>query len=91
VNQIAPSYPFAYVRQGEILDELGLPDQALTAYRAAAAAAPDNADAVFTLAAVYRKRGMTSEAIVAYEAGLAIDPTREPARLALEELRALGQ
>jgi hypothetical protein len=34
---------------------------------------------------------MTSEAIVAYEAGLAIDPTREPARLALEELRALGQ
>jgi hypothetical protein len=39
----------------------------------------------------YRKRAMTAEAIAAFEAGLAIDPAREAARLALEELRATGQ
>lgn len=91
VNQIAPNYPFAYIRQGELLDELGLLDQALTAYQAAAAAAPDNADVVLTLAVAYRKRAMVAEAIAAFEAGLAIDPTREPARLALEELRTKGK
>ena len=91
VNQIAPSYPFAFVRQGELLDELDMLDQALVAYQAAAAAAPDNADVVLTLAVAYRKRGMVAEAIAAYEAGLAIDPTRDAARLALEDLRTRGQ
>jgi tetratricopeptide (TPR) repeat protein len=91
VNQIAPSYPFAFIQQGETLDELGLLDQALAAYQAAVKAAPDNADVVLTLAAAYRKRGMTPEAIAAFEAGLAIDPTRDAARLALEELRTKGK
>ncbi|HSN74021.1 MAG TPA: tetratricopeptide repeat protein [Anaerolineae bacterium] len=91
VNQIAPSYPFAFIRQGEILDELGQPDQALAAYQAAVKAAPDNADVVLTLAVAYRKRGMAPEAIAAFEAGLAIDPTRDAARLALEELRTKGK
>jgi tetratricopeptide (TPR) repeat protein len=91
VNQIAPSFPFAYIRQGELLDAMGLRDQALAAYQAAARAAPDNADVVLTLAVAYRQRGMTPEAIAAFEAGLAIDPAREAARLALEELRATGQ
>jgi tetratricopeptide (TPR) repeat protein len=91
VNQSAPSYPFAYIRQGDLLDTMGLPDQALAAYQAAAQAAPDNADVVLTLAVAYRKRGMMPEAIAAFEAGLAIDPAREAARLALEELRGTGQ
>ncbi len=91
INQLAPGYPFAYIRQGEMLDELGLADQALAAYQAAVQAAPDNADVVLTLAVAYRRRGMVPEAISTFEAGLAIDPTREPARLALEELRTKGQ
>jgi tetratricopeptide (TPR) repeat protein len=87
ISRLAPEYPFAYIKQGEILDELGEQDQALNAYLAAVQAAPGSADAWFTLASVYRKRDLTQEAIEALQAGLAIDPNRDGPRRALLELQ----
>ena len=79
-----------YIKQGEILDELGQADQALVAYQAAVTAAPDSADALFTLGSAYRRRDRTQEAIDAFQAGLAIDPNREGPRRALTELQGGG-
>ena len=83
-----PDYPIAFIKQGEILEESGLATQALAAYEAAVQAAPDNTDAVLTLATAYRRRGMIDEAIAMLELGLKLDPTREGAQAALDRLKA---
>lgn len=90
VNGVDSSFPFAYIKQGEILDELERSEEALRAYQAAVRAAPANADAHFTLASAYRARDMIDEAIRELEAGLAIDPERSAARNALERLKIGG-
>lgn len=86
INQDLPDFPFAHVRRGELLEQRQEMAAALDAFRAAAAAAPQNADVQFTLASALRRAGLTEEAIAAFEAGLALDPDRSEARQALEEL-----
>ena len=81
-----PDFPFAYIRQGILLEEQGDLAGAITAYQAAVRIAPDNADAHFTLAYAYRRSGQLEQAVAAFEAGLALDPSRESARQALDEL-----
>ncbi|MEZ4771390.1 MAG: tetratricopeptide repeat protein [Caldilineales bacterium] len=82
-----PDFPFARIREGMLLEEVGDLAGALDAYRLAVAIAPDNADAHFTLAYAYRRDGQLDQAIAEFEAGLALDPART-ARQALEELQA---
>jgi tetratricopeptide (TPR) repeat protein len=83
-----PDFPFAAIRRGALLEEQGDQAGALAAYREAVAVAPDNADTHFTLAFALRRAGQSAEAINAFEAGLAIDPSRDSARQALEALQA---
>lgn len=82
-----PDFPFAQVRRGELLEKRGDQPAALAAYQAAVKAAPGNADAHFSLAFAYRRAGQVDEAIAELEAGLALDPGRETARQALDELK----
>lgn len=82
-----PAFPFAAIRRGALLEEQGDQAGALAAYREAVRVAPDNADTHFTLAFALRRAGQSAEAISAFEAGLAIDPSRESARQALDALR----
>ena len=83
-----PDFPFAYIRQGALLEEQGALEGALAAYREAVRVAPDNPDTHFTLAYALSRAGQRAEAIAAFEAGLALDPGRSAARQTLEEIMA---
>ena len=83
-----PDFPFAYIRQGMLLEERGDLANAITAYQSAVRIAPDNADAHFTLAYAYHRTGQRDQAIAEFEAGLQLDPARDGARQTLESLQA---
>lgn len=85
-----PDFPFARVRQGALLEDMGDVEGALAAYREAVRVAPDNADLHFTLAYALRRAGQRDQAIAAFEAGLALEPGRSAAQQALDELKAGG-
>ena len=88
ISVIWPEFPFAHVRRGELLEQKGDLKAALPAYEAAVLAAPDNANLHFTLAFAYRRADMKDKAIAEFEAGLKLDPNRQAAQEALQELQA---
>jgi tetratricopeptide (TPR) repeat protein len=85
-----PDFAAPYIRQGAILEEQAAGAAALAAYRTAVGVAPDSADARFTLAYALARAGQRGEALAAFEAGLALDPSRSGERQALEAILAAG-
>jgi tetratricopeptide (TPR) repeat protein/uncharacterized membrane protein len=87
INAQWPDFPFSRTRQGALLEDMGDMTAALAAYREAVQVAPDDSDTHFTLAYALRRAGLREEAIAAFEAGLALEPTRESAAAALDALK----
>ncbi len=83
-----PDFAAPYIRQGALLEEQAAGAAALAAYRTAVGVAPDSADARFTLAYALARAGQRAEAMAAFEAGLALDPSRSAERQALEAILA---
>jgi tetratricopeptide (TPR) repeat protein len=83
-----PDFPFANVRRGELLERRDNLAGAIDAYRAAVQAAPDNADLRFTLAFALRRAGQRDDAMAELQAGLKLDPARQAAQEALQELQS---
>jgi Flp pilus assembly protein TadD/uncharacterized membrane protein len=88
INTEWPDFPYAWVRQGELLEQEGDLTDAIARYRSAATVAPNNPDARLVLAYALSRSGQVKEAIAEFEAGLALDPTREAARQALDRLQS---
>lgn len=82
-----PQFPWALMRRAELLEKTGKTAAALKDYRAAIKIAPDNADIRFAVAYAFVRAGDIEAAIVEFETGLALDPTRDGARATLERLQ----
>jgi tetratricopeptide (TPR) repeat protein len=67
-----PVIPF---NLGNVLDELGRPQEAEIAYRQALARSPGMADAWFNLGVLHENLGREDEALSSYERAFAIEPT----------------
>ena len=83
-----PEYPWTYMRRADLLAKAGKTEAALQDYRTAAQAAPDNPDIHFAVANAYLRAGQREAAIAELEAGLKLDPSRQTAKKALQELLA---
>ena len=83
-----PEYPWAYMRRADLLAKDGKTDAALQDYRTATQVAPDNPDIHFAVANAYLRAGQREAAIAELEAGLKLDPSRQTAQKALQELQA---
>jgi tetratricopeptide (TPR) repeat protein len=68
-----PHHPTARVNLGRLLQDLGLPAQAVQQYRAALAIQPRHPTAAFNLGTALEDLGRRSEAIVAYQKALEAD------------------
>jgi Flp pilus assembly protein TadD len=66
---------------------LGRYDQAVASFERALALRPANGMAHYNLGLIAARRGHAAEARVHFERSLAIDPSSEDARRALEELK----
>jgi tetratricopeptide (TPR) repeat protein len=80
--QAAPSVALQ-LRRGALLESLGRNAEAVTAYRAAAALAPENNDALFKLGACLRRLGDRDGAAAALTRAAALAPANSDALFAL--------
>src|SRR5262249_4710509 len=76
------------VMQGQTLMDLGRPQQAATAFAAAAQHGPPSADVYFCLAQAYSAAGRVEEASGAAQQAIAVNGTHDPSRQLLTQLAA---
>lgn len=82
-----PEFPWALMQRAALFEQRGDTAAALKDYKAAVNLAPDNADIRFAVAGAYVRAGREKAAIAELEAGLELDPTRQPARDLLQRLQ----
>ncbi len=87
IERASPGFPWAFIRRGELLETLGQERAALREYRAATKSDHRDATAYFVLGYAFMRLEKPDEAIAQFQAGLALDPTREGPRKALEKLQ----
>jgi tetratricopeptide (TPR) repeat protein len=81
-----PDFPWVFIRRGELWEGIGNIAAALAEYQAALRVVPDDPDAYFVLGFAFDRLNMPQDAIVAFQAGLQLDPSREGPRQALKGL-----
>lgn len=83
-----PGFVDARVNLGRALAEEGRTGEALVELQAALRLNPGEADFHYDVAVLLHRIGRSADALPEFEAALALDPRHEPARRALEALRA---
>jgi tetratricopeptide (TPR) repeat protein len=85
-----PDDPAAQARLGELYASDGRFDSAIECFEKVTSLAPSASQGFFTLARYYEAEERDAEALRAYDHGLALDPSHEPARNNREKLLIKG-
>ncbi len=85
---LRPGYADAHNGLGAVFAMQGRTDEAVAEYTKAVELAPDHANAHYNLGVALANQGRTEEAARHYQEALRVDPNLQPARSALDALRA---
>ena len=88
-NRADASYVLAFFDLGNVLDELGRPDESILAYRRAIFLAPGYADAHYNLALAYERKGERRRALTHWQTYVRLDKSGPWADHARGQIRKL--